>query len=179
MPVPNKTLKLQEREARKLLGMLAKARRHNSDSATAGALDEDVLTQHLNRLEVDLHEIGHLVALFDGWYNAKMRDLRYHRMRVSDILYCTPFARTRREKLRRNKAVDRNEIETIAFTWLTLGFLGHEVAVKPLITFAEGTLEDTSNPNLQRGVMKAIRSTRIRGWAKEVAELFSAPHLYY
>lgn len=158
--------------------MLVKAPRRDSTSVTSGALGEDALMQHLNPLEVDLHEIGHVVALFDGWYNAREQELRSHHMKVSDILGCMPFARTKRERLRQNKAADRNEIETIAFTWLTLGFLGHEVPIKPLIDFAEGTLEATSSLDLERGVLKAVRSTRIRGWAKEVAELVSSRHTY-
>jgi hypothetical protein len=178
MPVPAKTLKIQEREARRLLCMLVKAQRRDSTSVTGGALEADALTQHLNQLEVDLHEIGHVVALFDGWYNAREQELRYHRMRVSEILDYTPHARTKRERLRQERAADQNEIETIAFTWLTLGFLGHEVAIEPLIDFAVGTLEASSSLDLKRGVLKAVRSTRIRGWAKEVAELVSSRHTY-
>ena len=67
-------------------------------------------------------------------------------------------------------SADRNEIETIAFTWLTLRLLGHNVEIDTLIESAEGTLENPRT-DLEYSVKRAVRSTRIQGWSRGFANL--------
>ena len=190
MKVSAKTLRVQEVQARRLLRALVRMpRRPLTEGAlalTANALVENDLLggepnsaslARLNRLEIDLHEIGHVVAFCDGWSEARKQNFPNRRMSVSDVIESGPKARSLNERLRQEDAADRNEIEAIAFTWLTLKLLGHEVSVEPLLDFAAGTLENVDT-DLDSSVKKALRSKRILGWATKVADLCSAHHLY-
>lgn len=158
-------LRLQKREARRLLKTLVYLPRKPTETLS----DIDSMS-HLSKLEGDIHEIGHVVALYDGWHEARKKNFRYHRMSVLDVLESGPRARTRQEIFRQEEAADRNEIETISFTWLTLRFLGHNVEIDTLIESADGTLENPRT-DLEYSVKRAVRSTRIQKWSREFANL--------
>ena len=178
MKVSAKTLRVQEVQARRLLRALVRMpRRPLTEGALALTSSESDSLDRLNRLEIDLHEIGHVVAFCDGWHEARKQNYPNRRMSVSDVIESGPKARSLNERLRQEDAADRNEIEAIAFTWLTLKLLGHEVSVEPLLDFAAGTLENVDT-DLDSSVKKALRSKRILGWATKVADLCSAHHIY-